>query len=100
MNLRTKVLVIAVLFFVGCRGSKKPQGVPGRAVIIADKLGVSHFIIGLTVVSLGTSLPELGASIFAALSQDSGIVIGNIVGSNIANTAFILGIGVLFRKII
>lgn len=69
------------------------------ASIIADKLGISHFIIGLTLVSIGTSLPELGAAIVAALSDNSEIVIGNIIGSNIANIAFVLGVGVLIASI-
>ncbi|ABE51418.1 calcium/sodium antiporter [Methanococcoides burtonii] len=58
---------------------------------IAKKLGVSEFIIGLTLVAIGTSIPELASSIAASLSHSSGIVIGNIVGSNIANIALIVG---------
>ncbi|AKB84964.1 calcium/sodium antiporter [Methanococcoides methylutens] len=58
---------------------------------IAKKLGVSDFIIGLTLVAIGTSIPELASSLAASLSQSSGIVIGNVVGSNIANIALIVG---------
>ncbi|KGK98557.1 sodium:proton exchanger [Methanococcoides methylutens] len=61
------------------------------ASAIAKKLGVSEFIIGLTLVAIGTSIPELASSIAASLSQSSGIVVGNIVGSNIANIALIVG---------
>ncbi|WP_440952198.1 calcium/sodium antiporter [Methanococcoides sp. FTZ1] len=58
---------------------------------IAKKFGVSEFIIGLTLVAVGTSIPELASSITASLSESSGIVIGNVVGSNIANIALIVG---------
>ena len=59
---------------------------------IAKKLGISEFIIGLTLVALGTSIPELASSIVAALANASGIIIGNVVGSNIANIGLIVGI--------
>jgi cation:H+ antiporter len=62
------------------------------ASTIAKKLGVSEFVIGLTLVAVGTSIPELASSIAASLQQASGIVIGNIVGSNIANIALIVGL--------
>ncbi|WP_210409046.1 calcium/sodium antiporter [Methanococcoides sp. AM1] len=61
------------------------------ASAIAKKLGVSEFIIGLTLVAIGTSIPELASSIAASLSGSSGIVVGNVVGSNIANIALIVG---------
>jgi len=59
---------------------------------IAEKLGISEFMIGLTLVAVGTSLPELASSITAAIHRESGIVIGNIVGSNIANIGLVIGI--------
>nr|CBH37254.1 conserved hypothetical membrane protein, sodium/calcium exchanger family [uncultured archaeon] len=59
---------------------------------IAKKLGVSEFIIGLTLVAVGTSIPELASSVAASLKQQSEIVIGNIVGSNIANIGLIIGL--------
>lgn len=64
---------------------------------VAGALGLSPIIIGLSVVSLGTSAPELVVSIVAAAHQNSGISIGNIVGSNIANIGLILGIGILIN---
>lgn len=69
------------------------------AVAIAQKLGVSEFVIGLTLVALGTSIPELASSIFAALKTESGIVIGNVVGSNIANIGLIIGLGAVIATI-
>jgi cation:H+ antiporter len=59
---------------------------------IAEKLGVSEFIIGLTLVAVGTSIPELASSIAASLQHASGIVVGNVVGSNIVNIGLIVGI--------
>lgn len=61
------------------------------ATTVAEKCGVSTFLIGLTLVAFGTSLPELAASIQAAVIGAPDLAIGNIVGSNIANTLLILG---------
>ena len=55
------------------------------AVRIAEHLGLSPMLIGLTIVGMGTSMPELAASIQAALAGSPGLALGNIVGSNIAN---------------
>lgn len=62
------------------------------SVSIAQEFGVSEKIIGLTIVAMGTSLPELATSVVAAIKKNSEIAIGNIVGSNIFNILFILGI--------
>src|SRR3989338_3497352 len=62
------------------------------AASIAKKLGVSGFVIGLTLVAVGTSIPEFAASIAASVKHESGLIMGNIVGSNIANIGLILGI--------
>lgn len=61
------------------------------AISIAQSLGISERIIGLTVVSIGTSLPELATSIIAARKKNADMAIGNVVGSNIFNTFLILG---------
>jgi len=62
--------------------------------------GVSPLIIGLTVVAFGTSSPELAVSIKASLSNQPGISLGNVVGSNIFNVLFILGIASLIRPLV
>ncbi|MEQ8663945.1 MAG: calcium/sodium antiporter [Gammaproteobacteria bacterium] len=62
------------------------------AVTIATALGVSQAVIGLTIVAVGTSLPELAASTIAALRGQGDIALGNVIGSNIFNTLGILGI--------
>jgi cation:H+ antiporter len=61
------------------------------ASTLAIRLGVSSLAIGLTVVAFGTSAPELVVSVDAALSGANDVAVGNVVGSNIANIALILG---------
>ena len=69
------------------------------AVAIAQALNVSDRIIGLTIIAIGTSLPELVTCVIAALKGQSDIAIGNIVGSNIFNILFVLGIAGLIHTI-
>lgn len=63
-----------------------------NAVAIANSLGVSEKIIGLTIVAAGTSLPELATSVVASMKKNNDIAIGNIIGSNIFNIFLILGV--------
>jgi cation:H+ antiporter len=67
---------------------------------IALKLGMSAGLIGLTIVAFGTSTPELLVSVNAALKGNSDIAIGNVIGSNIANIALVLGISGIFYPIL
>ncbi|MBR2044901.1 MAG: calcium/sodium antiporter [Agathobacter sp.] len=69
------------------------------AVAIATAIGISEKLIGLTIVALGTSLPELVASVTAARKGNADIAIGNIVGSNIFNILFVLGTSALIIPI-
>lgn len=62
------------------------------AVDIAETLGVSDLMIGLTVVAVGTSLPELATTLMAAIRREGGVALGNIIGSNLFNLALILGV--------
>ncbi|MEL7662949.1 MAG: calcium/sodium antiporter [Methanosarcina mazei] len=66
---------------------------------IAKRFGVSEFIIGLTLVSIGTSVPELASSLTASFEQASGIVIGNVLGSNIANIGLIVSTAALLSNV-
>lgn len=66
---------------------------------IARKFGLSEFLIGLTIVGIGTSLPELVVSLAGALRDSADIAIGNVVGSNIFNVLLILGVTALIRPI-
>lgn len=65
------------------------------AVATATRLGVSELVIGLTVVALGTSLPEVAASVVASLRGERDIAVGNVVGSNLFNLLAVLGLGSL-----
>jgi cation:H+ antiporter len=62
------------------------------AIIIAEAAGMSEAVIGVTIVAAGTSIPELAASIAAAVKGNTGIAMGNVVGSNIFNVFLILGV--------
>lgn len=69
------------------------------ATRIAEELSVSKFIIGLTIVSIGTSLPEMASSVSAALKKKHGISVGNVIGSNIINILLVLGSAAVIRPI-
>jgi len=69
------------------------------AVDIATRCGVSEAIIGLTIVALGTSLPELATSVIAAFKKNSDIALGNVIGSNIFNVFFVLGTSATIRPL-
>ncbi|MFA6961228.1 MAG: calcium/sodium antiporter [Opitutaceae bacterium] len=69
------------------------------AVTLAESWGMSQVAIGLTIVAVGTSLPELATSLVAALKKESDVAIGNVVGSNTFNVLGILGVAALIRPI-
>ena len=74
--------------------------VVNSAVFMANSMGVSEKLIGLTIIAAGTSLPELATSVVAALKKNSDIAIGNVIGSNIFNIFFILGMSATVRPIL
>ena len=82
------------LLYVG--GESLVRGASG----LASRLGLSPLAIGLTVVAFGTSTPELVVSVNAALSGANDIAVGNVVGSNIANIALILGLSCLLSPLV
>ena len=69
------------------------------SIAIAQSFGISQFVIGLTIVAVGTSLPELAASISASIHNESELSVGNIIGSNIFNILLIIGITALMEAI-
>jgi cation:H+ antiporter len=69
------------------------------AAALASHLGVRPLVVGLTVVALGTSLPELAVGIDAVRQGSPGLAVGNIVGANLVNILFILGVWALIRPI-
>ena len=66
---------------------------------LARRWGVSEFVIGLTVVALGTSAPEMVVSFVSAVEKNSDLAVGNIIGSNIFNTALILGLSAIIAPV-
>ena len=68
----------------------------------AEKIGVyfgiPQFIVGVTIVAIGTSLPEIISSIFAVLRNSSEIVVGNVIGSNVANIFLVIGTAAIIGK--
>ena len=83
------------LVLLGCGGDLLVRG----SVTIAYRLGISPMIVGLTVVAFGTSAPELAFNVLASINHSSGLVFGNIVGSNICNIGLILGIAALIKPL-
>jgi len=81
------LLVKGAEFFVRSAGS------------IAKRFGVSELVIGLTLVAVGTSLPELVAAIIASIKGESALVMGNIAGANVANITLIIGLAAVIRTI-
>ncbi len=89
MNIFINILLLIVGMILLVKGA---DFFVDGASSIAKKLGIPSLIIGLTLVSIGTSLPEASVSINAAFSQSSDLSFGNVVGSNIFNSLFIIGI--------
>lgn len=82
-----------IILFIGA------EGLIHGSSALALKIGITPLVVGLTVVAFGTSTPELVVSLKAALIGNSSISLGNVVGSNIANIALILGIAALIRPL-
>ena len=87
-------LVLGLVFLVG-GGELLVRG----AAALALKANIPPLLIGLTAVSMGTSAPELFASVEAALEGHPGLAVGNVLGSNVANLALILGLTALIRPV-
>lgn len=96
MNFVLQIVFLALGFFLLVKGADWfVDGASG----LARKLGIPQLVIGLTIVAMGTSLPEAAVSISAALRGNAGITIGNIVGSNILNILIILGVTALIATL-
>ncbi len=67
---------------------------------LAEKVGISDYAISVTVIAIGTSVPELAASVIAALKQEKAISLGNLIGSNIFNIASVLGLTAMIKPIV
>jgi cation:H+ antiporter len=85
--------VAVVIFLISCGGLALGADLLVRsAASIAGELGISKRVISVTMVAVGTSIPELVTSVIAAIKKESGISLGNIIGSNIMNIISVLGI--------
>jgi cation:H+ antiporter len=73
------------------------EAIVDSATFLAQELGVSDLVIGLTLVAVGTSLPELATSVVAALRKEADIAVGNVIGSNIFNLTAVLGTASVIR---
>ena len=96
MKIWKAVLLIAVGLVALVVGGKV---IVINAVSIAQAFGVSQAVIGVTVVALGTSLPELATSAIAAFKKNPDLAIGNVIGSNIFNVFMVLGISAVIRPL-
>lgn len=90
------LILIAGLVLLTFAGDALVRG----GVAIARRLGVPEIVVGLTIISMGTSAPELFVSLEAALGGYSGIAIGNAIGSNIANVLIVLGLPALLAPVL
>ena len=97
MSLKTGVLWLVLGLIILALGSRI---LVGGAVYVATTLGVSEMIIGLTIIAIGTSLPELAASIMSARKGQHGIALGNIIGSNIFNLLGVMAIPALISPVV
>ena len=88
------VTVIAIAFLI--RGADR---LVDSASGIAYRFGISKVIVGATIVSLGTTSPECAVSVMAAWSGESGLALGNAIGSIIADTGLIFGVGCLMARL-
>ena len=91
----TSFLILAGFALLLVGGESVVRG----SVALAQRLGVSPLIVGLTIVGFGTSLPEMVVSVNAALVGSPGLAVGNVVGSNIANILLILGVAAVIAPI-
>ena len=94
-------VLVSIVYIIGGLAGLVFGGrwIVNSATEIAKTLGVSDKLIGLTIVAAGTSIPELATSIVAAMKGNSEIALGNVIGSNIFNVFFILGISAVINPI-
>lgn len=97
MSLALPILILIVSLAVLLFASDK---VIDAASLLADRMNVSKMAIGLTIVAVGTSLPETAASVAAALTNHPQIAVGNVIGSNICNIGLIIGLPALFAPVV
>ena len=98
-NVSNSILYNSIVFVIGLVILiKGADWFIDAASYIAKKAHVPDIVIGLTLVSIGTSLPELATNVYAVINNNTRIAVGNAVGSNITNIALVLGVGVILMK--
>ena len=96
----SRLWVAVIIFGISCAGlAFGADLLVDNAAIIAEELGISKRVISISMVAVGTSIPELVTSVIAALKKETDISIGNIIGSNIMNVLSVLGITGLITPI-
>lgn len=100
-EIKTSNILISIIFILIGIVLLKYGGdlVVDNSIEIARKINISEKIIGLTIIAIGTALPELATSIIAVIKQDTDLAVGNIVGSCIFNTFLILGVGAIINPL-
>jgi cation:H+ antiporter len=93
--LKSSLMIVTGLAGLGVGGN----WIVNAAVLIASRLGISQSLIGLTIVAVGTSLPELATSAVAAYKKNAEIAVGNVIGSNIFNIFFVLGLSSVIKPL-
>jgi cation:H+ antiporter len=88
-----KIILGLVGLFIG------GQLIVDNAVNLSLLFGVSQSLVGITIVSIGTSLPEIATSVSAALKKKTDLIVGNVMGSNIFNLLLVLGINAMINPI-
>ena len=96
MDVLVQIGLLALGFVLLVKGADWFVEGAGR---LAEKFGIPQLVIGLTIVAMGTSLPEAAVSVSAALKGSAEITIGNIVGSNIFNILFVVGTSALITPV-
>jgi len=92
--------ISVLVFLISCGGlALGADLLVDNAAVIAEDLGISKRVISVTMVAVGTSIPELATSVIAALKKETDISVGNIIGSNIMNVLLVLGITGTIRPV-
>lgn len=95
-----RVWLAIIVFLVSCAGlTKGADLLVKNAAIIAEDLGISRRVISITMIAVGTSIPELVTSVIAAMKKQTDISVGNIIGSNIMNILSVLGFTSIVRPV-
>lgn len=94
------IWLIIIFFILGILGLKFGSDfVVDNSILIAEALGLSERFIGMTIVAIGTALPEIITGIIAARKNESDLLLGNIIGSNIFNLCLLIGLGAIINPL-